>query len=168
MGYQASGAYTAGAVPTITTGQTAGVSTTLQDMGGALNAFMAWTAWTPTLTNFTLGNGTSNCYYTQINKTVWVQAVLNAGSTTLYNASAATISLPAAASASLHQYLPGFVQTGSANLPAMIYIANGATAGQFYVATSSANCTLVAMTNSTTNPGNTTGGFTFSGCYQAS
>ena len=43
---------------------------------------LAWTAYTPTLTNATVGNGTLTGRYAQIGKTVLVQAGLNAGSST--------------------------------------------------------------------------------------
>lgn len=43
----------------------------------------AWTTWTPTLTNMTLGNGTVTARYTQIGKTVtgWFVFVLGSTST---------------------------------------------------------------------------------------
>jgi len=38
----------------------------------------AWTTWTPTFTNFTIGNGTLNCYYVTVGKNVYftMQVVL--------------------------------------------------------------------------------------------
>jgi hypothetical protein len=41
----------------------------------------AWTAWTPTLTNITLGNGALNCKYKVIGKTVFFRFQLVLGST---------------------------------------------------------------------------------------
>ena len=41
----------------------------------------AWTAWTPTLTNITLGNGILNCKYKVIGKTVFFRFQLVLGST---------------------------------------------------------------------------------------
>jgi hypothetical protein len=40
-----------------------------------------WTAYTPTLTNITLGNGTLSAAYAQIGKTVAVRFILTLGST---------------------------------------------------------------------------------------
>lgn len=42
----------------------------------------AWTAYTPTLTNMTLGNGSMSARYVQIGKTVHLQIVATFGSTT--------------------------------------------------------------------------------------
>lgn len=41
----------------------------------------AWTAFTPSWTNFTIGNGTTNGYYCQVGKKVTVQVSLILGST---------------------------------------------------------------------------------------
>lgn len=48
----------------------------------------AWTSWTPILTGITLGNGTLNCKYQQIGKTVYFRFRLVWGSTTSASASA--------------------------------------------------------------------------------
>lgn len=42
----------------------------------------AWTSYTPTWTNITIGNGTNNFKYNQIGKSVWVMGELTFGSTT--------------------------------------------------------------------------------------
>jgi hypothetical protein len=41
----------------------------------------AWTAYTPTFTNFTLGNGTISFAYTQIGKTVHMRGIITLGTT---------------------------------------------------------------------------------------
>lgn len=41
----------------------------------------AWTSYTPTWTNFTVGNATQEWYYTQIGKTIMVRGVTTLGST---------------------------------------------------------------------------------------
>jgi hypothetical protein len=46
------------------------------------NGLKAWTAYTPTLTNITLGNGGLNFVYAQLGKTVQVRGSLTFGSTT--------------------------------------------------------------------------------------
>jgi len=54
----------------------------LADWGDQVpNAETAWTAYTPTITNFTLGNGTVTARYKQIGKTLFVQAKIVFGST---------------------------------------------------------------------------------------
>ena len=54
----------------------------------------AWTAYTPTLTNWTLGNGTIVGAYSQAGKTVHWRVKYTAGSTSTYVGNA-TFSLPA-------------------------------------------------------------------------
>jgi hypothetical protein len=57
----------------------------------------AWTTYTPTYTNFTLGNGTVNwAKYEQVGRTVTVKFKVTLGSTSVMG-SAPTISLPATA-----------------------------------------------------------------------
>lgn len=64
--------------------------------GPALNP--TWTAWTPTLTNLTLGNGTKTGRYCQIGKVVHFRFWFKLGSTSAV-ASAPAFSLPVAAPA---------------------------------------------------------------------
>lgn len=49
--------------------------------GGVAGMFGAWTSFTPTLTNITLGNGTLACRYQQIGKTIHVKFSFTMGST---------------------------------------------------------------------------------------
>lgn len=58
----------------------------------------AWTSYTPTLTNITLGNGTVVARYLQIGKTITVSFLFTAGSTTTYGG-AFSVSLPVTAQA---------------------------------------------------------------------
>lgn len=48
---------------------------------GAFNSNWAWTSFTPSYTNLTVGNATNQGYYTQIGKTVYVKTKLVLGST---------------------------------------------------------------------------------------
>jgi hypothetical protein len=56
----------------------------------------AWTAYTPTLTGITLGNGTLACAFTRYGKTIKVRGNFSAGSTTTYSATTFAFSLPVA------------------------------------------------------------------------
>lgn len=60
----------------LSTGTKVGAATT--DISGA------WTAYTPTLTNFTLGNGTMSARYVQIGKTVHFSITITFGSTSTF------------------------------------------------------------------------------------
>ena len=55
-----------------------------------------WTAYAPTLSGWTLGNGTIAGFYVQMGKTVHFRLVLTTGSTTTYSAGP-SFSLPATA-----------------------------------------------------------------------
>lgn len=54
----------------------------------------AWTEYTPTLTNITLGNGTMTARYWRVGKTITVNFVFAAGTTTTYAAGSLGISTP--------------------------------------------------------------------------
>jgi len=57
------------------------VPNTVLSNSGAFNSNWAWTSYTPTLTNLTLGNGTLTASYNQTGKTVWVDFKFVLGST---------------------------------------------------------------------------------------
>jgi len=64
------------------------------------NGFGAKTSYTPTLAGFTIGNGTITGSYTQIQKTVWFEAVLTFGTTTAAASAVPTCTLPVTAASS--------------------------------------------------------------------
>jgi hypothetical protein len=61
----------------------------------------AWSAWTPTWTNFTVGNGTVQSRYLQIGKTVSFELRVDFGSTTALTTTQAQFTLPVAANSSI-------------------------------------------------------------------
>lgn len=60
---------------------------------GSFGSAWAWTSWTPTLVNASLGNGTFACKYTQIGKTILFRFVFLLGTTSTIG-TAPTFSLP--------------------------------------------------------------------------
>jgi len=54
----------------------------------------AWTAYTPTLTGITLGNGTLNFAFNRVGKTITVRGNFVAGATTTYSAATIGFSMP--------------------------------------------------------------------------
>lgn len=103
----------------------------------------AWTSWTPTWTNITIGNGTVTAKYKQIGKTVFARVSVTGGSTSSGNGGAVQqISLPVPA-ASQTVYAPlghGAWNTGAvvfpyapyyntANAAYLMWIATGAVSG---------------------------------------
>ncbi len=74
----------------------------------------AFELWTPSFTNFTLGNGTATCKYSQIGKVVFVYITIIWGSTTSATASTMTISLPVTSSNTASNIGSGFLRDVSA------------------------------------------------------
>lgn len=64
-----------------------------------INGFGAKTSYTPTLTGFTLGNGTIAGSYTQIGKWVWFEATFTMGTTSAAASAIPTCTLPVTAAA---------------------------------------------------------------------
>ena len=62
----------------------------------------AWTAWSPTLSNITIGNGTVKARYTVIGKTVIISFLLTFGSTTSITGSDVSFTLPVASRIDTH------------------------------------------------------------------
>jgi hypothetical protein len=66
-----------------------------QDIDTSLGTgLLAWTAYTPTFTNLTLGNGTIDFKYAKLGKNVFVRGLLTWGTTTSATASGIAFSTP--------------------------------------------------------------------------
>ena len=118
----------------------------------------AWTAYTPTVANMTLGNGTVSGRYSQVGKTVTLQFRLAAGSTTTYTTNPATFGLPSLGNANVtltEVYGIAKLWTGSGNFTGLALLA--ATSFTIFFPTNSTTVALAASGfNSTTlNPGTT-------------
>ena len=116
-------------------------------------AFGALTAYTPTLTNWTLGNGTITGGYGQVQKRVFFYASLTFGSTTAAAASSPTFTLPVTASnANISGHLDGLFLDASASAVygAGAYAGNTTTVGLY-----------VKGTNDVYNAPSTTSPFTW-------
>lgn len=108
----------------------------------------AWTTYTPSLTNWTLGNGTITGKWVQVGKTVFFRSVLTFGSTTTAASSAPNISLPTAAIANDNTYdvqarfwhSPSMYQAAAYQVSTTVY-------GAFIIGTNG-----VYLTPSTTTP----------------
>ena len=114
--------------PTLTgtaTAATLNVTTALQINGTAFSG--AWTTFTPTLNNWTVGNGTWDSAYVQIGKTVIWRCFFTAGSTTSFG-TGPTLSLPTTAKTSGTPNMPTTVvmRVGS---PVVTYIGSGWVSG---------------------------------------
>jgi hypothetical protein len=77
-----------------TTVSAAQMNTEIRDAVTGIQA--AWTAYTPTLTGITLGNGNLNFKFTRTGKTITVRGFFGAGSTTTYSAATLGFSMPVA------------------------------------------------------------------------
>ena len=88
------GPYT-GAIPTVTSGQTSGVSAVINDLVNAANAFGPWTAYTPTLSGFTQGaGGVLSGRYTVNQKLCMFWALFQFGSGSAAASAAPVLGLP--------------------------------------------------------------------------
>jgi hypothetical protein len=70
----------------------------IESLGDAIDAsvgtgLLAWTAYTPTYTGVTVGNGTTSFWYSRIGKTVFVKGKFTLGSTSAITGGV-TVSLP--------------------------------------------------------------------------
>lgn len=92
-----------GTVPSFTAGTVVPASD-LQTLADELTAVAAaWTSWTPTLTNLTLGNGTQTAKYRRVGKTVDFVWRLTLGSTSAVGTTP-SFTLPVACSADYPAY----------------------------------------------------------------
>lgn len=127
----------------------------------------AWTAYTPTATNFTVGNGTLLGRWQRLGKTaVGIRINFTAGSTSSYTASQAQVSLPAAAHATGAQFMPmRFASSGGLILDGFADIAAGASVAGLIVTASGAAANMGAVSTGVQTPG-TTGLFIIEGTYE--
>jgi hypothetical protein len=109
----------------------------------------AWTAYTPTLTNITLGNGTMTARFTQVGAKTYIGSVIiAAGSTTTYSAGNFRITTPVTATS----INPPLVAVGAG------YVDNGTPASRYPVAAYLADTTHFQLDvgNGTSAPNNVT------------
>lgn len=123
-----------------------------------------WTAYTPTLSGMSLGNGTINGRYMLIGKMVFIRITINAGSTTTYSG-VITVGLPVAAVTGVEQGLAGKTFTGGGDWPVWATILAGQSFATPRVCSSSTNTSLQAMSNAAANLG-TTGNLVLEGFYE--
>jgi hypothetical protein len=87
-----------------------------------------WTAYTPTFTNFTLGNGTIAFAYSQIGKTIHVRGYILLGSTSVVSGSV-LMTLPINAQSASGQPIVGHAKmsdSGTASYGANVILNSGA------------------------------------------
>ena len=93
----------------------------------------AWTTWTPTYTNLTLGNGNVVARYCQIGKVVFFNFFFTFGSTTSMTAANPTFSLPVAANRSTFFYNGNILDSGTVNYSAFAETTAGLTSATWRV-----------------------------------
>ena len=93
-----------------------------------LNQIGDYESWTPTLTNITLGNGTVNAHYAQVNEFVHFEIEFEMGSTTSLSSTSMGFSLPVAYGGDLTFPVVGSGWTrpaGSTIFPATVVLGSG-------------------------------------------
>jgi len=116
---------------TVASNQVASAALWNTEVRDAINGIQAaWTAYTPTLTGITLGNGTLAFAFTRFGKTVMVRGIFNAGTTTTYSAATLGFSVPVNAHAA-------YTTTGAAAVGAawITPVAASRTAGSVFIPT---------------------------------
>lgn len=152
-----------GTVPTIAPGDTTTVPTNLAVYRDALKAVSeAWTDYTPTATNWTIGNGTLRFKYLRVNKLALVRIFFAAGSTTAYTGSGAVISLPFTIHATGEQGCRAKVYDGTNSYLGFAYVNPGGSTLNLFAPATSTSTALGPMTSATVNSG-TTGNWTIHG-----
>lgn len=96
---------TALATSAITTAKVADSAITPAKLLTGTGSSWAWQSWTPTLANLTLGNGTLDCKYRQVGKTVYWRFVFTLGSTSSVGTNP-TFTLPVTSVATPSIYFP--------------------------------------------------------------
>lgn len=139
---------------------TAGAVTSASILAGAVQPLAlvsgtgsswAWTAWTPTYSNLTVGNGVHSSSFIQIGKTVIAIIQFTFGTTSVMGTNP-SFTLPVTASSrpstALNPYLGQvrFLDSGVAGYPGIIYYASTTAAGFFAIGTAAANGTEAGVT----------------------
>lgn len=111
----------------------------------------AWTSYTPTYTNITVGNATVTARYVQLGKLVHVSWAFTVGSTTTFAAAQAAFSLPVTASSTNFGWLTGYFSDVSANTTYSVVagIEPSATTASLGVMNASATYLTIAALTST-------------------
>lgn len=132
------------------------IATLGQDIDTSVGTgLLAWTAYTPTWTNLTVGNGTTSAYYVQLGKTVHVRIRFTFGSTSVMGTNPIA-TLPVTASSTMptdtfwqgsHQY---DASTGAHYYGAMNIVST--TTVRPVAIAASGNYTQTAAINNTTVP----------------
>jgi hypothetical protein len=95
-----------------------------------LNAIGEWIDYTPTWTNLTVGNGTQNFRYLQVNKCIFIMGTLTFGSTTSITGNNPTFTLPVTADTAAPAFFGSFTAAdiGTENYHGLCLVASSTTA----------------------------------------
>ncbi len=156
-----------GTIPSGTLAAGAGLSAAwTQQVGLSLTALeSAWTSYTPTVTGFTLGNGTVAGRYMQIGKFVAFSAQVTFGTTTTAASASPTVTLPVSAvGTNLGFYTVVFTDTGTNSYQGIALQAAAGTVGGYIIGSSGL---LVTPTTTTPFTWGSTDVLTFRGIFEA-
>jgi hypothetical protein len=106
--------------------------------------------WTPTLSNFTLGNGTATGYYTKVGNIITVSFLITLGSTSSVTGSMLDITgLPIASNIQTSGYID-ILDAGTIQFAAVAQIPSGSSTINFRVLTASGSYVSTGTVNATT------------------
>lgn len=99
----------------------------IRSLGSAIDTSLggAWTSYTPTWTNLTVGNGVNSFFYKQINKTVFIRGRFDFGSTSSISG-AVNLTLPVAKTGSNAISLTAMLgdASGNAHVGRALFVSN--------------------------------------------
>ena len=127
----------------------------------------AWTTWTPTHTNITIGNGTVTSKYAQVGKVVFFEYNLQWGSTTSITGGGPSFTLPVAASSNNFFYNGNILDAGITNYAGASDVSAGGNTSYFkFVRASGTYAQGESITSTTPMTWGTGDVFTVAGNYQ--
>jgi hypothetical protein len=149
----------------------------IRTLGSAIDTsvgtgLLAWTAYTPTFTNLTLGNGTIDFKYALLGKNVFVRGVLTWGSTTSATASGLNISAPVTALSGAATGAPlighaRYSDIGTANYTGNVLLASTSQFALIAINTASTYASFAAVNNTAPMTWVSTDQLTILATYQA-
>ena len=147
----------------------------IETLGDAIDAsvgtgLLAWTSYTPTFTNLTLGNGVIDFKYAKLGKNVFVRGTLTWGTTTSATASGTFFTTPVTAATATGSALVGNARLndiGTANYVASVLLSGTGQFGIIAINTAGTYASFASVNNTTPMTWTSTDQFLFYAMYEA-
>ncbi len=131
-------------------------------------ASWAWQSWTPTWTNFTVGNASTSYKYTQIGKTVFFEVAVTMGNTSSMGTTPTfTLPVTAAANYNTSSIIGSMYMFIAASFIGKVFFGSATTAIMYVENTASTYNTIVSITAAVPAAWGTNSNFFLTGFYEA-